>query len=445
MLETLLKNISSLLKKNKAFFEENPEIFLAVKERFEKAIEDDDPWDYSLRDDGYGDEYSDKEDEQSYQDEDQAWDAESKRDPKYQNIDDDEQESGPEFLSEDYIPEQSYDPFSDEDTEQDRALAELEQQKAAKPKQVQPTPDKKAPSKQDEDLYSDEAFAAKPSETKASSRSQWKQKENYAPHHAKAIAEFTGQGYSPREAEALAGAHEKMTMQDTIKRNISPSDPSPKMLQMLQRHIGDIFSSKKMAASINLNPEENPDLHLHANKNSILKQAHLPFKEAAAAYRKSLAEQGKADHEIDNMMPAFKKQWTTDNQAHIQNKHAAVDKVAGIAKDNKEARERRLMETKGAVIMSTKQGGESSPIVGDVSNVAGGQSNKEAIRQAAGGIKGGDDEPTQTATSVDPHYRMAARNPAFVKQLELQVVKKLKPDQVGRLQNINAIKKKGDT
>ena len=39
MLESLLKNISEILKRNKSFFEENPELFLAVQERFEKAID----------------------------------------------------------------------------------------------------------------------------------------------------------------------------------------------------------------------------------------------------------------------------------------------------------------------------------------------------------------------------------------------------------------------
>jgi hypothetical protein len=233
-------------------------------------------------------------------------------------------------------------------------------------------------------------------------------------------------------------------MDQILKRGMKPSDPSPRMLEMLKPFIGEIYGEKKSQMSMNLDPSQNPDLHLNANKNAIIKQANLPYKDAALAYRKSMLDQGKSDDEIDDMMPAFKKKWHSENEQHAQGVHAAANKVSQLANQNTEARKQRVQDVKHSLILATKDGGEQqSPIVGDVSNVTGGSSNKEAIRQAAGGVKGAEDEPTQIGSSVDPTYRMATRNPDYVKQLEQKVVQKLAPEQMDRYNAIKGIKKGG--
>lgn len=444
MLESLLKNISEILKRNKSFFEENPELFLAVQERFEKAIEDDDPWEYDLRNDPYSDESSDE--EPSYTDEDESWDEESTRNPTYQDVYDQDSNQSDEPSSEyDYSQQKEF--SSPEDLEQERILNELEQKRAEAQPKVQPKAQPaaaKAPSKTDEDMYSDEAYdeaTSKPKDERVSARTQWKPKESYAPHHSASIDNYIKQGYSHREAEALSNAHDRLSLQDALKRNVSPSEPSEKMMQMIQRHIPDIYADKKIQMSRNLNPEENPNLHFHSNKSDILKEAYMPFNDAVKSWKSGLKEQGKSDFEIDSMYPAFKKQWTVDNKKHVENQKLASNKIANIAKENQQAREGRRMEVATAAIMATKKDQESPFASGDTSGIAAGTASKEAARQSVGGFKEADDQPTQTATTRDPFYNVAAKNPELIRQLEQKVVKKLAPDQLSRLKTVQSVKK----
>lgn len=445
MLEQLLKNINEIIKKNEKILQENPELFEAIKERFYKAIDDEE--------DQYGssyDPYSDLFDERDQEDQDQQDEQSDEEDPSYDYEQDPYSETDDEEQASSEEP--SYDPFSeDEDTMQERILAQLEQKR----NQKQQAPQKAKPSQGDEDMYSGAESDIKTpdqykqqqqqsKEDQVKKRPTWQPKEKYAENHSSAIKDYMGQGYSHREAEALADAHDKLSMDQILKRGMKPSDPSPRMLEMLKPFIGEIYGEKKSQMSMNLDPSQNPDLHLNANKNAIIKQANLPYKDAALAYRKSMLDQGKTDDEIDDMMPAFKKKWHSENEQHIQGVHAAANKVSQLANQNTEARKQRVQDVKHSLILATKDGGEQqSPIVGDTSNIAGGSSNKEAIRQAAGGVKGAEDEPTQIGSSVDPTYRMATRNPDYVKQLEQKVVEKLAPDQMDRYHAIKGIKKGG--
>jgi hypothetical protein len=451
MLEPLLKNISAILKKNEKFFQENPEIFLAIKERFYKAIEDED--EYQSDYDPYSDLFDEKESTgQGEGDEDYGYDVESTKDPKYQSIDDEDTPSGEQGDEDQSYEEPSYDPFAeDQDAEQERVLAELEQKSKQKP--AQPAKATK-PSSKDEDMYSEAGSDIKTpeqykkeaeKEKPTSKRSQWQPKEKYAEHHQAAMKTFMDQGYSHRESEMLADAHDKLSMDQILKRGTKPSEPSPKMLEALKAHVGEIYGENKSKMSMMLDPSQNPDLHLNAHKNAIVKQANLPYKDAALAYRKNLAEQGKSEDEIDDMIPSFKKKWHSENEQHAQGLHNAAHKVSQMANENQGARKQRVEDVKHSLILATKGAGEeqSSPIVGDVSGMAGGASNKEAIRQAAGGFKGAEEEPTQIGTAVDPAYRVATKNPQYVQHLEQKVVQKLAPEQMERYNAIKGIKKGG--
>jgi hypothetical protein len=443
MLEELLKNINTILKKNKDFFEQNPELFIAVKERFEKAIYDEnEDEDQYMRDEGFGG-FDDPYAKDNYSDEDTGYDEESTRSPSYESIDTEgDDEPSP-------VKESSYDPFSDdEDTQQEQYLRELEQKQAKeKTDKPKPTPQASARSQDDEDMYEgadEDIKTAKEARqpTARGTKTEWKPKSQYLPHHSTAIENFLKQGFSAREAENLAGAHDFLSQDQIVSRNMQPSEPSEGMLKLLGPHAHTLFGEKAHKIGMMADPASNPNLHLNSHKNEIISQIHKPYKDAALEFRKQKMSEGKSPDEVDDMMYDFEKDWHQKNPQHAEQKHAAANKISQIANENKELSSQKLMDARAAVALAHHKGGEDmSSITGDTSKIQAG-GTKEATRQSIGGVQEEDDQPTSTGTVVDPAHSIARSNPAFIKELQRKIVKKLDPSQLGRLNAIDGTKKK---
>lgn len=425
-LESLLKSISSIIKKNEKFFVENPEIFLAVKERFEKAAYDDED-----EDSGYGDLWGamkdremgldpQDEDYSDPQDEDYSYaSGESDADQEDQQDEDQGEEPQPTYSSD------------EEDAAQEKLLAEL-QAKQGKKQPAQPAEATK-PSKQE------------PEEQAASTSSrEWQPKSQYAPHHAKAMKEFMDQGFSAREAERMADAHDKLSLDRTIKSGMSPSHPSEKMLGMMKDLAGKWHADVTHKIGLAANPEENPELNFNSVKNQEHGNVFDAMNSATEDYKKSIAHV-KDPKQLTNMLTDFQHQWLQNNQHFFDNLHNAAEKVSQTATSNKQARENRRKEGQMAIIGATRVGGEEGPsATGDVSGIQGTAATREAAKQSAGGFKTDEEGPTQVSTVQDPAYTLAARNPEYVKQQTIKFgekhLKSMTPDQQQRFQEIKSKK-----
>lgn len=490
MLESLLKNINQIIKRNSKFFEDNPELYKAVEERFSKAAYDDDEEDYG----GYGTEFEDpnydQQDEEDYgadydlfdqgTDESEAQDEDP--DAGYARETSGEDESQPVDLMED-----------EGDAAQNEAIKQWMAQQKAKKQQAapqQPVADKKPsmndvqaeiarirsqkqaePQKEpaqtiaeeEENRYKDQEPGLGDKSDKVIKKPEWAMDPNkYSPQHLKDMMSFMHQGFSGREAEALAGAHEQLPSVDHIlRRNMKPNDPSPQMINMLRQHLQSHHGRLTHERNLKLDPAENPDLHFNANKTHMVNNAMGSKLQAMATEHKRLLDQGLSEDDIADMMPAFEHKWEQENPHHAQGMSQAIQNASNLHTTSKEARSQRREEVKNALVIAGKgiSGGEdaTSSIVGDTSQIQAGKGMAEAIRQGAGGVKGeGDEASTQMGMAVDPHSVMATapKNKAFMQKLEQEqagkAVAKLTPEQIktfspemqARLKNIDGIKKR---
>lgn len=434
-IESLLKSISNLIKKNEKFFIENPEIFLSVKERFEKAAYSDDD-----EDAGYGDVWGAMKDrEMGLDSPDEQDDSESEdEDYSYSSGEKDEEEDQEDNQDEDARPTSSSD---EEDAAQEKLLAQLQAQKnkkAADQLTAKPTADQPA-AKPTVDQP-----VAKPVETKQSARGEWQPKSQYAPHHEKAIKEFTDQGFSPREAERMADAHDKLSSSEMISSRIPPSHPSEKMLGIMKDLAGKWHADVTHKIGLGANPEENPELNFNSVKNETVHNVFDAMHNATDAYKKSISHV-KDPKQLTNMLTDFQHDWLQNNQHFFTNLHNAAEKVGQTATGNKEARGNRRKEGQMAIIGATRTSGEEAPsAAGDLSNIQGAAANKEAVKQSAGGFKTDEEGPTQTSTMKDPAHTLATRNPEYVKQQTIkfgeQHMGKMTPEQQQRFHEIKSKK-----
>ena len=429
-IESLLKSISDIIKKNEKFFIENPEIFLSVKERFEKAAYDDE------EDGGYGDVWGamkdremgldspDDQDSADSEDEDYSYSSGEKDDGEDEDQEDtqDEDTTGPKASSD------------EEDAAQEKLLAQLQAQK-----------DKKSAAKPaSEAAPAAPAKSAAPAEAKPSAPGEWQPKSQYAPHHEKAIKELLGQGFSPREAERMADAHDKLSSNQMISSRTPPSHPSEKMLGIMKDLAGKWHADVTHKIGLGANPEENPELNFNSVKNQTVGNVFDAMHNATDAYKKSISHV-KDPKQLTNMLTDFQHEWLQNNQHFLTNLHDAAEKVGQTATGNKEARENKRKEGQMAIIGATRASGEEAPsAAGDLSNMQGGAANKEAAKQSAGGFKTDEEGPTQTSTMKDPAHTLATRNPEYVKQQTIkfgeQHMGKMTPDQQQRFHEIKSKK-----
>ena len=218
--EELLKNIKGLLNKHADFLNNNPEIFFAIEDRLFKAIDPEDEEDEDYRDkrlssDDYGAEDEDYNDLGFDDPENEDYSNDEDADYVSGDGEDEEDSDAERWLRENdpnYVSDEDESPSSEENSWQ---ADEVPEDDVEPVKQPEKTPEKKSSSRMVD----------------------WKARDKYEPHHDAAIKEHIKAGYSPREAERLAGAHQAPTnFYDALRGSTRPSEPSAKMLYHFPYH-----------------------------------------------------------------------------------------------------------------------------------------------------------------------------------------------------------------
>mgnify|MGYP006892915605 CR=1 FL=1 len=432
--EELLKNISNLLKKHENFLNNNPEFFHAIENRLLKAINDEDEdsdydWaniganeheDEDEDGSGYGDDLFDKVPSDDSDDEDERYvrgDVDGDGDEDEDDADkwlrengdggDDESEDGFGF-DPDAAREDDEEPVAD--------VNENEDVPANVPKKTE--------------------------EPKKSSgrHVDWKAKDRYEPHHQKQIDEHVKNGYSPREAERLAGAHSAPTdFYSALKSSTKPSEPSPKMLEQLKSHAHNWLRNADRKQMESAEAESNPQKYATGKALASHEEAHKEFEPAYNEYLASDELKGLTGRARHSAIQNWKKDFAEKNPEHREKSIAAANtgKVFGEAS---EARKQRRSEGEQAILDSGKSFGAGT--TGEYSQAAAGGGDEPMSSQAAGQSVGGEqNEEGGFSTNIkkDPAAVFAERNPEYVKHLQ----SKLNPQQAQRMSGIDSLKVKG--
>lgn len=397
--EQLLKGISNLLKKHEDYLNDNPEVFHAIEERFFKAI--DDEYDY-----------------QDYLDE---------NDPNATH--DDEQDYGGDYgdqlfdraPNEDIYEEEFGD--NEQDFEGDEAAKWLADQEAAAAGATDDAPQ--------DNINADENGDVKEEKPKRRSRYlDWKPQDEYKDHHKEAIDKFMEEGYSHREAERLAGAHQAPgDFYSALKHTVNPSEPSPKMLEQMKQLAHGWLKNADAKRDEASEASVNPIRHASAKTIAAHNEAHGDFSNAYNNFINSDEVSGLKGRERHKAIREFKQKWHADNPDHRQNAIAAADsgKVVGEAMD---ARNQARTESSQALLNAGMSSGDTDSM------------SSQMAAQMVGGEKG--EGGYQTNVKKDPSVHFAENNKAYIDHLRSKLEGKLSPEQTQRMSGIDSFKNKGN-
>jgi len=381
MKDTIVDLINKF-KLSKGLLRDSPEIADKIEEILRKVADDDD----------------DDLDELDF--EDRGFDDEDEDDLEYSDEDEDLGE-GFSYFSED-DPE-----FADEDEE-------------FEPKETKAEPEKKAPAEVKE--------GEKPKRAKQTGRyREWGPKDKYEPHHEEAINKFVEQGYSHREAEAMAGAHEPPeSFEAAFRHPIKASEPSDKFLTELKDLAGHWLEGVSKHKAKQAQKHENPELY-GAGQVIEAKEKTRAHKDAYKEFLKSPELEGLGRSERMKAIREWKGNYAKENPGHRQQSLRAVGEASGAFKEARQARKQSVEERLSDILGSLK----SSPDVESMTS--------QAAAQHVGGAK--EEGGYTSGIERDPLSVFAAENPAFLEHH--QKVKSFtgkNEDAARRLKEINTAK-----
>lgn len=424
--EELLKGISDMLKKHEDFLNGNPEIFYAIEDRLLKAIDD-------------------------YNDEDPEF--VSWEDPEANALYDDEQDysQGGDYGYDDMFdnPEDQQDYIAQDDVqEQDEAdkwLAE-EEARRAKEAQGQSEPDINIPEAggvqeqaQEPQAVESPAAVSQTQPQQKSSANEWKAKDQYSPEHAKAMQEFKSQGYSDREAERLAGAHDApMSFFEALKRRTSPSEPSPKMLSEMKDVAKKWLSDARK--NTEYDPKKNPVLSASGKTHRAHEEAYGSFGEAYNNFLNSDELKGLGRKERRQAIKDFTQKWYEENPDQRERGIAAADAGSAFS-EAAEARKNELMEGLASILGAGQMHVDDSDqgYSAEVAGMGGGKISDQAAAQMVG-APSDEDKGFQANIKKDPAMIFAERNPEVVSQLREKLKTKLNPEQSDRMSALGSFR-----
>lgn len=416
--EELLKNISGLLKKNETFFNSNPEFFYAVQDRLLKAIDYED----------YQAEPQDEEDESSNYGEDMF----------------DKPQSDEDSEDEDYQYVNPADEDGDGEVEDDEAAKWL-----AEHGEEAPENDEENYIKDDEQqTHADEDIPVqkKPEEKKTSNSGygSWKPKDEYKPEHDAKIKEHLKNGYSHREAERLAGAHDAPPdFYSALKSKVKPSQPSPKMLEHLKGLVAPWLQNYEKVIGENAEATKNPQKHAAAKVLAAHEATHGDFTKEYDKFLGSDEIKGLKGRERMQAINSWKQKFHEANPDYKEKSIAAAD-TGKVYNEANQARKQHLEESKQAILGAGKSSGDDEGMSGEYSQAASGDIS--GMRgQAAAQLVGGEQGESGYSSNVvkDPAMAFAEKHPEYVKSLQTKLQSGLKPEQAQRLSAVKSITRKG--
>jgi len=328
---------------------------------------------------------------------------------KARGDEDEENGEGPEHqdyeLDENDLPEGmrvDEDPYEDEGDEADKWLKE--------------NGEKPAGGKEAEAEESEEPQKVK----RNSGYSEWKPQAKYAKEHEDKMKEHMDNGYSQREAERMAGAHQgPKNFQDALKHTVKPSQPSPKMQAELKELAGHWLERAKRHEMANADPAKNPQKFAAGKMLAAHEANSKNFNDAYNDFLNSDETKGLKGHARHKAIQAWKNDWKQKNPEYSEG-------AAGVSEAQKHYKEASGHHEGGA---RKKNVDEALAHILGGGHTEGAMSMQEAA-QHVGGEKG---ESGYTATTIkDPSASFAEANPNFVKKLNADQMDRFKRVQSAR-------------
>ena len=253
----------------------------------------------------------------------------------------------------------------------------------------------------------------------------WQSKKDYTPEQQAKIEEHVKDGWSHREAERFANAHDApKDFTSALEHRVNPSQPSEKMLGVMKDHA---LKYKQRAANLEgetADPGINPQKYATHKANKAHEEAYGDYDKEYKDFLGKLDEQDLHPNEYDEAVSKWQDDWHKQNPEAKDKMVAAADagKVYGEAN---QARSEKLDEGRMSLIQGGNASGESS--TGEFSDSASAGNDADNSMQTAaqmvGGAKG--EGGYEAGTVKDPNAIFREQNPEFVAQLKQKLASKL--------------------
>jgi len=257
--------------------------------------------------------------------------------------------------------------------------------------------------------------AGKSQDTKSHSAKEWTPRSDLAPHQAAVVKQYVDQGFSPREAERLAGFHKgTRDYKAALKSNVAPSMPSDKMLSNLKALAGEWIQNARLQEMSNADEIDNPLKHAAGQVINAHKESTKDYEKAYSDFLESGDIKDLKGRDRHKAIQTWKENWKKENPSHEENLDNAASKQSKFSD----------------AAQNIKQKGEeiSQHIArGGISQVPE-MSDKEAMQHLGGGK--GEEGYTTGSIVKDPLANFASKNPQYAKMLN--------KEQMDRLNRVNS-------
>ncbi len=241
------------------------------------------------------------------------------------------------------------------------------------------------------------------------------------------ISKHIKSGFSPREAERLAGAHKgPLNFQSALTHTVKPSQISEKMLDILKPMAKDYLDRATRHEVLHAEAEKNPTKYAEGKMIEAFEQHQGDKQKAFNEFINSNETKSLKGREKHKAVTQFHKDWTANNPKHEQN----ISKLSEASQSFKEADETRKKSLQDRL----------EHIMGMGRATEGTVSVAEGV-QHVGGVK--TEEGIQATTIKDPAAKFAEThgkkftNPEFVSKLKGIA----SPKQMERWQRVSSAKK----
>jgi len=255
----------------------------------------------------------------------------------------------------------------------------------------------------------------------------WQPKEQYTPEQQKAIEDHMAEGYSHREAERFANAHDAPSdFFAALSSKVNPSQPSDKYME----HMRDLALDYKKRSAAREGEEADAGLspQKYASHKDIKshQEAYGDYNSQYQEFLKDLDKQDLHPNDYDEAVSNWEKDYHEQNP-DAKSKMAESAEGGKVFNEAKEARGSRLKDSEQAILSGGASGGGEST-VGEFSESASGSTGDidpslQTAAQMIGGAKG--EGGYEAGTVKDPSAIFAEQNPEYVASLRNKLGNKL--------------------
>jgi hypothetical protein len=240
----------------------------------------------------------------------------------------------------------------------------------------------------------------------------WEARKDYTPQESAAIKKYIDDGYSPREAERLAGAHQgPKNYKAALQSGINPSMPSDKMMGSLKGLAKEWLDSNRSRDLAQSDAIKNPLKHASGQMEQAHQKHTGNYHEAYSDFLSSDDVKNLSPRDRHKAVSEWKNKWKQNNPDYEEGLTSNISQTQSKFADAAKNIEHKNQEAAQHIAL----GG-----AGDVHDMT----DQEAMQHLSGSQN--DEGYSGGSIIKDPAADFAAKNPRYIKILNQEQMDRVK-------------------